>query len=278
MTAKWLTIGFAAVAGVLVGVGITHAHVSVWPRESAAGTNELYTVRVPNEKDIPTVQVRVEFPPDVRVSRFVAVPGWQRQVEKDANGRISAVTWSGGQIAADEVGLFPLQGLNSPTPGEVAWKAIQTYADGSVVEWVGPRGASDPAAFTQVTAAPMSPSELTQATTVGQVIAAVALLDSTGFHALHDSIAAGTVPADSVGKVQRARLVTAAIQWPEPLRADAAKLVEQLEQLHAAVRAENAVGATGPAEQAHNIEHDLSQAAYAWLGQRGGLAAGGHHD
>jgi uncharacterized protein YcnI len=277
MNGKWLAVGLAAVVGVLVGVGAAQAHVSVWPRESAVSTNELYTVRVPNEKEIPTVQVRLEFPAEVRVSRFVAAPGWQRQVERDGN-RITAVTWAGGQIAADEVGLFQFQALNGDVAGDVSWKAVQTYSDGSVVQWVGPRGASDPAAFTQLTAALMTPVEVSQAATVGQVIAAVAVLDGTGFHALHDEIAAGTIPADSVGKVQRARLVAAAIQWPEPLRADAAKLVEQLEHLHAAVRSENAASALSPAQQVHDMEHDLSQAAYAWLGQRGGLVAGGHHD
>jgi uncharacterized protein YcnI len=280
MIGKWMPVGIAALAGVMLGVGVAQAHVTVWPREATVGANELYTIRVPSEKDVPTIQVRVEFPANVHVSRFVAAPGWQRQVEKDASGRIAAVTWSGGQIMADEVGIFQLQGLNGPTPGQVAWKAIQTYADGSVVAWVGPPGSSDPASLTQLTTAPMSPLELTQAATVGQVIAAVALLDGSNFHALHEAVSVGTIPTDSVGKVQRARLVTAAIQWPETLRPDALKLVEHLEHLQAAVRTENAAAAVGPAQEMHEVEHDLSQAAYAWLAQRGGLAAagGGHND
>jgi len=272
MTTRWLLTTVAALAGVLVGVGVAQAHITVWPRESVVATNELYTVRVPNEKELPTVQVRLEFPPEVRVSRFVVAPGWQRQVEKDSSGRISAVTWSGGQIAADEVGLFQLQGLNGPATGDVTWRAIQTYADGSVVSWVGPRGSSDPASITQLTVAPASPVELTQASTIGQVIAAVTLLDGANFHAMSVATDDGTIPADSVGRVQRARLVTAAIQWPETLRPGAMQLVEHLDQLLAAVRAENAAVAVEPAHHVHELEHDLSQAAYAWLGQRGMVA------
>ena len=83
------------------------------------------------------MQVKVEFPADVVVSRFVSAPCWQREVTKDASGKITTVTWSGGQIAPDELGLFQFQACN-PASGQVAFKADQTYADKSVVEWTGP--------------------------------------------------------------------------------------------------------------------------------------------
>jgi uncharacterized protein YcnI len=123
MKGIWFATGLATFAVVLAIASVANAHVSVWPRQSAVATSEIYTIRVPNEKDIPTVQVRVEFPEQVRVSRFIPSPGWQRQVEKDATGRIVAVTWSGGRIGPDELGVFQVSGLNAETPGEIAWKA-----------------------------------------------------------------------------------------------------------------------------------------------------------
>jgi hypothetical protein len=120
----------------------------------------------------------------------------------------------------------------------------------------------------------MSPTELTHAARVGQVIAAIALQDASAFHALDDAIVAGTMPSDSVGKVQRARLVTAATQWPEPLAARARELVEHLGELHQALRDEEMAKAVEHGHHVHEIEHDLSQGTYAWLGQQSGMVAG----
>jgi uncharacterized protein YcnI len=262
-------------ATVLVIAGVANAHVTVWPRESVAGTSDLYTARVPTEKDVPTVQVRVEFPPEVTVSRFVPNHGWDRQVEKDSAGRIAAVTWSGGRIAPDELGLFTFSGRNASIPGEIAWKAYQTYADGSVVEWSGPSGSEHPASAGRLTAAPLSPAEVTQVATVGQVTATIALLDNSAFHDLEESIEAGSIPAGSLGKVRRARLVTAAVRWPEPLRENAHKLLKELGHLYEAIEAGNVAAAVEPAKEVHELEHDLSQATYAWLADLTGLATPG---
>ena len=60
-------------------------------------------------------------------------------------------------------------------------------------------------------------------------------------------------------------------------RADDRRFVHEL---LTAVRAENATLAVHPAHEVHEVEHDLSQTAYGWLAQRGGLLAGaaGHHE
>ena len=280
MRTHWIAVILGALtAGVFIA-GVANAHVTVWPRESAAGASDLYTLRVPSERDVPTISVRVEFPPAATVSRFAPSPGWQRQVDRDSAGRITAVSWSGGQIAADEIGLFQFTARNASTPGAIAWKAYQTYADGSVVEWTGPEGSPTPASVTQLTAPPMSPSAATQAIAVGHVIAAIALLDASEFHALAEAVKAGTIPAGSLGKVHRARLVAAATTWPETLREAAHKLVQELGHLYQAIETGNAAGAAEPAHEVHEVEHDLSKAVYAWLAERAGLALGepGHAD
>ena len=76
---RWIARSFPGLlAGLVLGIGVSQAHVTVWPRESTAGGSELYSVRVPTEKPVNTVRVKLEFPDNVVVSRFVPSPGWQR--------------------------------------------------------------------------------------------------------------------------------------------------------------------------------------------------------
>jgi hypothetical protein len=99
-----------------------------------------------------------------------------------------------------------------------------------------------------------------------QVIAVIAQLDSAGFHGLDENVAAGNVPAGSLGRVRRARIIAQATNWPAPAAETAAKLVEQLNLLEPAVRDEDASRAAGPAHEVHELEHTLSDQIYAWLG------------
>jgi uncharacterized protein YcnI len=256
---------------------VVSAHVTVWPRESANNANELYSVRVPTEKDVPTVAVRIEFPEGMVVSRFVPAPGWQREVEKDANGRITAATWRGGSLAPDEVGIFQFSARNPNTNGSVAFKAYQTYGDGSVVEWTGPSDASTPAPQVAIVDPAMSPAQLSQAANLSHVIAAIWILDNSGLHDIDEGAAAGSLPAGSLGRVQRAHTVAAVTMWPPALREDAQRLVHELAELHAAIENNNVAAAAGPAHEAHEVGHDLSSKAYAWFSQVAGLSGGDSH-
>src|SRR5574341_1637626 len=87
-----------ALLALALGAGTVAAHVGVTPREVRPATSETFTVRVPTEQETATIRVRMEFPDGVTVSRFQPKPGWQRQVERDGAGRITAVIWSGGRI------------------------------------------------------------------------------------------------------------------------------------------------------------------------------------
>ncbi|MBX5445260.1 YcnI family protein [Sphaerobacter sp.] len=145
----------AAVIGVtmlLVMTGVASAHVTVWPREATAGSFEKYTVRVPTEKDIPTVKVELIFPQGLRVSSFQPKPGWTYEVQRDAAGNITGVIWSGGSIGPGEFDEFAFVAANPQEPGELVFVAHQTYADGSVVSWEGPPGSENPASVTTIVA------------------------------------------------------------------------------------------------------------------------------
>jgi uncharacterized protein YcnI len=272
ITIRPALLSITALIAVLAFAGIASAHVTVNPRESNRNAFQLYTVQVPTEKQIPTTRVRVEFPEGVTVSRFVPAPGWQRDVEKDANGRTTAVTWSGGSLAPDEVGLFYFSGRNADRTGTLSFKAYQTYADGSVVEWVNP-GEPNPASVVQVTDPAMTLAQLSQAANLSQVITAVWILDNSGLHDLDEAVAQGRIPAGSLGRVQRAQAIAGATMWPATLREDATRLTSHLQSLHAAIEANDAAAAAHPAHEAHEVGHDLSAKAYAWL--VGGTSHGG---
>lgn len=134
----------------LAGGRAASAHVGVLPDEVPANSNQAFTVRVPNERTEPTVKVRVELPGGLVVSRFQPKPGWAREVERDEQQRIIAVTWSGGQIGDGEYDEFA---FIARTPGEVgtlAFKSYQTYQSGETVEWVNAQGQERDAAFVEV--------------------------------------------------------------------------------------------------------------------------------
>ena len=143
----------SAVTSLALAAGVASAHVSVLPAEAPAGANQSYTVRVPSEKETPTVKVRVEFPPEVVVSRFMPKTGWTREVEKDSAGKIVAATWSGGKVASDEYEEFGFIARNPRDTGSVTFKAFQTYGDGETVAWVNAAGQERPASVTTITAA-----------------------------------------------------------------------------------------------------------------------------
>src|SRR5918998_5619188 len=125
------------------------AHVVVSPEEATAGDYVTLTVSVPTEKGVPTTEIRVEVPDGFVLSGVQPVPGWEHAFEEDG-GLVTAVTWSGGEIAPREFQQFLVQAQAPEEPGEYPWRAIQTYRDGSVVEWTGPPDAEEPASVVEV--------------------------------------------------------------------------------------------------------------------------------
>jgi uncharacterized protein YcnI len=147
---KIMSIGLLSVFA-LVFVSRASAHVTVQPKEAVAGYT-VSSIRVPNEKDVATIQVRVLVPDGVVVHGIMPVSGWthtekRKGVEStvmtedghaDASeGPISEIVWSGGRIGAGEFMEFPLSVQYKADTDTVTWKAYQTYADGQVVPWDG---------------------------------------------------------------------------------------------------------------------------------------------
>jgi uncharacterized protein YcnI len=131
--------------------GAVWAHIGVRPRESRPSAEEQYSVRVPTEGDVATASVTLEIPAGVTVLGVSPVGGATFETQKAPDGRISHITWKKA-IPPKEMAEFPFRAKNPATGSELAWKAIQRFADGTVAEWVGPAGDRRPASVTKLVA------------------------------------------------------------------------------------------------------------------------------
>lgn len=114
------------------------AHVTVWPRESAPGASERYTVRVPTEGKVATTSVHLEVPVDVTVTSVLAMPGVIAEITRETN-RIASVTWK-FEVPPGQFAEFVFLARNPKQGTEITWKVQQFFADGSRSDWTGPPG------------------------------------------------------------------------------------------------------------------------------------------
>jgi uncharacterized protein YcnI len=144
----------------LLFAGIASAHVVVFPKETIQGSYEKFTVRVPTEKDIPTVKVELKVPETVEISRTMPVGGWKSELTKDANGKVISVIWTATAegLSPTEFGEFSMQGKVDKAAASIVWKAVQTYKDASTVEWIGDEKSDHPASVTKVNVVPANAS------------------------------------------------------------------------------------------------------------------------
>jgi uncharacterized protein YcnI len=146
----------AAVA-IALTTTLAYAHVTVRPMESPAGANQKYTMRVPTERNTPTVRIEIEFPDAVTVSGIEPKTGWKIEERKNASGRIVGAVFT-GSIPPRETAEFAFDARNPSEETTVSWKVIQTYQDGSKSEWVDASGRS-PASVTFITKPANSPTK-----------------------------------------------------------------------------------------------------------------------
>ncbi|MED3660075.1 YcnI family protein [Bacillus velezensis] len=128
------------------------AHVSVKPAESAAGSWETYTMKVPVEKNEPTTKVVLKMPAGVEFQQYQPIPGWKTSVSKHDDKAVS-VTWEAkdGGIQPGQFQQFTFVAKNPEKSGDAAWDAYQYYKDGSIVEWTGDEKADTPHSITKIT-------------------------------------------------------------------------------------------------------------------------------
>ena len=139
-----------ALAAVLaLFAAVAHAHVTVLPRESHAGMEQRYTIRVPTEGQVATTSVELEIPAGVVVGDVVRGDGYTVDLRRESD-RIVAITWT-REIPPKQTAEFAFVARN-PSVAEVVWKARQRFADGTSAEWVGTPGDRRPASVTKLLA------------------------------------------------------------------------------------------------------------------------------
>ncbi len=125
----------------LIAPALAFAHAVVFPKTSTPGAYEKYVLRVPNERDVPTLKVELHFPVGLRVVSFSDVPGWKLQVVTDSAQRIIGAIWT-GVLPRERFVEFPFVAVNPKDSTSLAWPTYQTYEGGERVEWTSPDTAS----------------------------------------------------------------------------------------------------------------------------------------
>ena len=144
-----LPIGLAcAVTVALATAAAASAHARISPPVSLANTLQLYSLAVPTERaNALTTRVVLTVPTGFSIDSFVPAPGWSRVLQQSGSGDsavIQQVTWTGGHVPTGEDSLF--QFLGEPaSSGTYSFQVVQTYSDGSIVDWNGSESSANPA-------------------------------------------------------------------------------------------------------------------------------------
>ena len=140
--------------GLVLGVvaattGVASAHTGWKPDAVTPGTVASLTLSVAAENDnAATVKVELYFPDGVGLTTVEpsAPAGWTAAT-RPPGGTGANVTWSRPSGPAGESPQLPIRlGTFPGQPGQLQFKVIQTYADGTVARWISdwPAGAPEP--------------------------------------------------------------------------------------------------------------------------------------
>lgn len=144
-----LRTGFAVV--LCLCAAVASAHVTVSPRESAAGAYEKYVVRVPTEGEIATQSVELRVPEGVEIVSMGAPVGYRYELKRTGQ-RVTSIVWS-TVIKPGEFMEFAFMARNPKMAGELRWEAVQRFIDGSTTEWTGyTKADKHPASVTRLVA------------------------------------------------------------------------------------------------------------------------------
>jgi len=141
---RYLAAGILCLA---LSVAVLDAHVVVAPRESTAGAEQIYTVRIHNEAAVSSTMLELEVPAGIHVMQVASGDGFTFDVKKDGD-RIVSIAWK-QEIKPKQFKSYTFTAHN-PESGALPWKAHQTLADGSKIDWVGGQGAKQPASVTTI--------------------------------------------------------------------------------------------------------------------------------
>jgi uncharacterized protein len=183
--------------------GPASAHVTVSAPDATRGGEAVLTFRVPTESDTAsTTRLAVQLPADTPFASVSVLPqpGWTfttrtvtlpKPITNDDGDKIteaiSEIDWTASDassaIKPGEFGEFTIEAGPLPDTPEIAFGAVQTYSDGSVVRWneqAAPGSKTEPdhpkPALTLAAADPQAATPAAASTTGATVLAIVALV------------------------------------------------------------------------------------------------------
>jgi uncharacterized protein YcnI len=149
VTARKLLVVALVAAGAFPAAA--QAHIQVTPPAVAPGDAAKFTVLVPGERDSETVKVELQMPRGLLPFSYADPAGWKRSLAKAPDGSVERVVWT-GSAPSDGFTEFAFLAGTPDKAGELRFKALQTYADGTVVRWIGAPDSDNPAAVVKVDA------------------------------------------------------------------------------------------------------------------------------
>ncbi len=164
---------------VLIAPSIVFAHAVVFPNTSTPGAYEKYVLRVPNEREVPTLKVELRFPKGLRVVSFGDVPGWKLQVLTDSIQRVTGAVWT-GVLPKERFVEFPFFAVNPKDSTTLTWPTYQTYEGGERVEWTGPDSSYTPVSSTFVSNPAVVPIKVSRTSLYISLIALLFALTALG--------------------------------------------------------------------------------------------------
>jgi uncharacterized protein YcnI len=128
---------------------VAGAHIQVLPSIVATDDPVKFTVVVPGEQEDSTTSVDLKMPAGLLPFSYEETPGWTRKLVMASNGAVDRVVWT-GKLPKDGFVEFSFLAGTPEKAGELVFKALQTYADGSVVRWIGEPKSDHPAPVVEV--------------------------------------------------------------------------------------------------------------------------------
>jgi uncharacterized protein YcnI len=168
----------AAAAAALILAPAATAHVTLHPDKVPADSFQRFSFQVPVELNSPTTKVEMKLPVGITSVAVEPKTGWTWKTttvklakpvkieDETITDRVSTITWSGGPIKPGEFDEFVITAHVPDTPGQtLIMPAVQTYANGKVVHWIGALTADEPAPHVTLTAAEPENASATTTTT-----------------------------------------------------------------------------------------------------------------
>lgn len=154
---------FASVSGVLVIAPASLAHMEIVQKRVPTGKAVTVTLDAENEEsDSRTVKLDMKLPSGVTSVSPRKVGGWRVALKRSGGevDRLTVTAPKGKGFGPGEVSrTFSFSMRFAPGPARsVSFKTIQTYENGRVARWIGPRESEEPAPRLRLLAAASKPA------------------------------------------------------------------------------------------------------------------------